>query len=218
MKTISTAALTGLIVVIIGTGVGIGQDAGTLPSEFRAAMRKSFELTKDVSYRNNVTVEMGSTSTTTEWQPYSSRVAAFSFPDRAHIIRTSRINGEFIQIGKVTYQTYQNGTWVRSEVQKDPSITNPAAGIGVGGPNFEFSKATPDSPDGQATVFRIVKNPEPGTKDFDKQVLTWTYWFDDKGILYKHESIGYNGTNWVRTTEVYEYDPTIKIEAPIINE
>lgn len=212
MRNVITLALA---LLIIGPSVVFSQEAETLRSEFRAAMNKSAALTANASYRNRATVEMGSTPTTSEWQPYSSRVVEFAYPDSTHIVHTSRIKGEFIQIGKITYQTYQNGSWVQSEVRKESPVTNPAAAIGVGGPNFEFSKPSSLASDGRATVFRIVKNPEPGTKDFETQVVTWTFWFDDTGILYKHDSIAYNGSNWVRTTEVYEYDPSIKIEAPI---
>jgi hypothetical protein len=206
MRTVITVALALSIIV----PAVLAQDTEALRSEFRAAMNKSAALTANASYRNKATVEMGPTSSTTEWQPYSSRVVEFAYPDSNHIVYTSRIKGEFIQIGKVTFQTYQNGTWVKSEVRKESPITNPAAAIGVGGPNFEFSRTNSDGFD----VFRIINNPEPGTKDFEKQIVTWTFWFDAKGVLFKHDSIAYNGINWVRTTEVYEYDSTIKIEAP----
>ena len=212
MKNLATVALA---LLMIGPSVVFSQDAEPLRSEFRAAMNKSAALTANASYRNKATVEMGPTSATTAWEPYSSRVVEFAYPDSSHIVHTSRIKGEFIQIGKVTYQTYQNGTWVQSEVGKESPVTNPAAAIGVSGPNFEFSKPNDGASDGRTTVFRIVKNPAPGTKDLETQVVTWTFWFDDTGILFKHDSIAWNGSSWVRTTEVYEYDPSIKIEVPI---
>jgi len=211
MRIVTTTAL---LLLIIGPSVVFSQDVETLRSEFQAAMRKSVELTKDISYRTKITVEMGTTSTTTDWQPYSSRVVESSFPDRAHVTFTSSIKSEFIQIGKVRYETSPNGTWVRTEVSKDPPIRNPAAAIGVSGPSFEFSKTSSQADDGDATIFCIIKNPEPGAKDF-AQVVTFTFWFDGKGILYKFDSIAYNGKAWVRTTSNYEYDPSIKIEAPI---
>ena len=66
-------------------------------------------------------------------------------------------------------------------------------------------------------LFRLTTRTHYQNKTILSYVTEQTFRFvpDTDGILFKHVSIGYNGRNWVRTTEVFEYDPAIKIEAPI---
>jgi hypothetical protein len=183
-----------------------------------AAMKKSFDLTADASYRARTTVETGSSSTGKNWSPYSSWVIEGVFPDLFHLAYTSGRRGDFVWMGKTKYSSEEaNGDWLRTEEKIGRSPQNPASAIGLSGPNFEFYDASAESGDSGVTVFRVVKNPVRDTADFEPKIVTWTYWFDERGLLFKHDSIGYNGRNWVRTTENYEYDPTIKIDVPISN-
>ena len=200
--------------MIIGSAGVFGQDVESDRATIEAARKKSRELTRDASYRTTTKVETGASPTTTTWEPYSSWTIENVYPDRSHFRYTSFRTDEAIGIGLTRYtRQNENANWVRSEQKPPTSVNNPAAVIGLNGPMFQFYKAVNLSPDDAETVFRVVKKPDGVSPQ--KAIVIWTFCLDKDGILYKHVSISYNGRNWVRTTEVYEYDQAIKIEAPI---
>ena len=213
---VSSILLASVTMIIAGVGV-FGQNAPPLREEIHAAMKRSFDQTKNGPFRTTTTVETGSSPTTPIWQAYSSWVIEVVPPDRSFLAYTSGRKGEFIRIGTERYtREDRKSEWVPDETGMRHSFPNPGSTIGINGPEFEYYNisSTVSAPD--STVYRVVKNPPPGTENFKNKIVTWTYWFNKEGIIYKHDAIGYNGFNWVRTTSVYEYDPDIKIEAPII--
>jgi len=212
MRTIIFALLIG---TVIGSSSIFGQDAESDRATIEAAMKRSREITKDASYRTVTKVETGTSPTTKEWEPYSSWRIENVYPDRTHFKYTSGRTGEWIGIGRVRYTRQQNekDEWVQGEAPPPIWVNNPSAQIGLNGPVFKFYNAVGLASDAAVTVLRVVKEPD-GTSP-QKATVFWTFWFDKDGILFKHDSIGYNGRNWVRNTQMYEYDPTIKIEAPI---
>jgi hypothetical protein len=211
---------TGLFVLILlfaGALESYAQVGKDIKAQLVAAMKKSRELTENASYRTITKVEKGEASAPINWGPYSSWRIEVIFPDRWRLTYTSGRKGDFIQIGKTKYSLGDNQSWIQSEVEKGPPVINSAPEIGIHGPNFEFYDASSEAGENSVTVFRVVKNPDAERGDVEKKPVTWTYWFNEKGIIFKHDGISYNGFNWVRTTSTYEYDPTIKIEPPATN-
>ena len=206
-----------MIAVTVGTSAVFGQDVSALRSELIAAMKGSFEKTKATPFRTRTKVEMGLTPTTQDWEPYSSGVIETILPDMSHFTFTSGRTGEYVRIGDTSFIRDEKGGW-RSHVTKSAwwSISNPAAALGLNGRSFEFYTESSGS-NRNVKVYRVVKTQDTGAEDLEKRKITWIFSFDKTGVLFEHESTGYNGRNWVRTTESFEYDPNIKIEAPISN-
>jgi hypothetical protein len=137
-------------------------------------------------------------------------------PDRSHLIYKVGRPGEFIRVGKTIYGRETDSTWVRSPGEAEGWLVSPSSTPVFKGPIVEYIMLGPEEfTDAYSTVLKVVSKPDSVSADLEKQVLTYTYWFDEKAILYKHESIAFNGSNWIRRVESYEYDPEIKIVAPI---
>lgn len=174
-------------------------------------MKASRELTRDVSFRTSIRISTGDSPTGSDWMPYSSMFVQSVYPDRAHLSYRTPTRRAFIRIGQVLYSREDpDSEWVRSESKDWVSIpNNPAAALGIPS-SSQFSTLVGD--DGSITVRVITKR----VVDADeKQTKTSFFVFGSNGILSEHLSIGYNGWSFVRRIEDYEYDPNIKIEAPI---
>jgi hypothetical protein len=202
----------------IGVSAIIAQDGETARSQFFAKIKQSYALTKDSPIRNITTVETGDTSTTKDWKPYSSWIEELILPDRQHFKYTLRGSGEFIQIEKTKYHTDPQGHWTSTFEEGGPSLLNPASPrFGFADDSTVFSNISSEVPEKDVTVFRLMYKRKPVLEDPEKSIFVKTFWFDERGVLFKEDVIGYNGRNWVRTTQNYEYDPNIRIEAPIPN-
>lgn|GEM_PF-5138533 len=205
-----------LVAYIIGISAVIAQDGEGTRSQFLAQVKQSYGLTKDSPFRNITVVETGDTATTKDWKPYSSWVEGIIAPERLHFKYTSRGNGEFIQIEKTRYSIDPQGRWTRTVEERKLDRVNPASPrLGFANNSTTFYNISSELPEKNLTAFRLVSKREPELQDPEKSIFIYTFWFDERGVLCKQDSIAYNGRNWVRTTQNYEYDLNIKIEAPI---
>ena len=72
-------------ILIAGAASALGQDVESDRSTLEAAMKRSREITKDVSYRTTTKVESGASPTTKDWAPYSSWRIENVYPNRSHV-------------------------------------------------------------------------------------------------------------------------------------
>lgn len=196
-----------LALAIVGNLTASAQSGKIDRDEFWNYLRRSQQVTGEISFRETVTVETGD-SPDGPWQPYSSWISDGVFPDRTRILYTSRSSREYISIGKVSYSREDvSSPWIKRD--KDPTIVGNVAGM------FGFTEPviTVDVRDSSTVVKVVSKNKWFGEKGKDTQVNIYS--FNAKGALVRSESVAFSGRNWLRRIENYQYDPDIRIEPPI---
>lgn len=201
------------LLVLLAIGLAAAQDAKIERRGFLDYLETSSKLTKNSPFRSSVKIQTSDYSDR-DWEPYSSWVIESVFPDRSYLSYKTGRQGDFLRIGMYLYSKEQlSSPWVLSEDdgQRWVSIpSSPSSTPGFMGPIVEYSVVT----SGEAgTAIKVVSKPTPGAET--KDILIYVYSFDEKGVLFRQESIAFNGRRFVRRNENYEYDPTIKIEAPI---
>jgi hypothetical protein len=217
MKCLPLAVSLIAFVLSIGPSVSIGQTTEITSDDFQAYLRNSNAVTKTISYRINATVEMGDTPNS-NWRPYSSLVDENVFPDRSHITYITPDKREFIRVGKSVYGKNADGTWSRTFSEIGNVVTGPSSPrmIGSGDQITSFYLSQSDSQyEGKAIVIKVVSRVKDDALEADKKTVYHTYWFDGRGVLYRYENVGFNGSNWVHRTETYEYVSNIEIETPL---
>lgn len=213
MNKLSRSLTIAIQLVLFGIGVAAAQDAKIERREFLDYLETSSKLTKNSPFRSSVRIQTSDYSDR-DWEPYSSWVIESVFPDRSYLSYKTGRQGDFLRIGKYLYSKEQpSSSWVLSEDdgQRWVSIpSSPSSTPGFKGPIVEYSVLN----NGEAgTAIKVVSKPSPGAET--KDILIYIYSFDKKGVLFRQESIAFNGRRFVRRNENYEYDTTIKIEAPI---
>lgn len=209
--------LIGLTVCLLTVSISTltAQESEITRADFLGLMKRSDDVTKASPHRIKATVETGMTLAG-PWEPYSSMVEERVLPDRSYTVYTSRLRGETLRVGKVNYRKQRDGSWVRHPEEAQGWLVTPSSEPMFAGPVVEYWRITHnESTEGKGTAVKVVSKPKVESPELATGTLTYVYYFDDKGVLYKHLSTAFNGKNWVKTTSVYEYDPKIKIEAPI---
>lgn len=138
-------------------------------------------------------------------------------PDREHHFHGRNSSDpdakyERIIVGGVIF-TNRGGTWKRLEPPKS------GYGISQGPISSEyFVRGSEKVGDHTATVYEVVQGYEFGRGNGPTQTFNYSlkYWISNDGRIRKYVSEDDGQiSKRSRTTEVYEYDPKIKIEAPI---
>ena len=198
-----------LITLCVTSGVQ-AQSRTTTRAAFVEYMERSDGATKNSPYRRIITIE-SSDNANGNWAPFSSMVQECILPDRSRLVYRSGPQGEYIRIGKTQYgKESANRGWVLSDKEAQGWIVTPSSTPGFNGPIIEYLILDPEK---NGTVVKVISKPSDVTDA--KESWTYEYSFDDKGFLVRFRSIGYNGSRLTRRTEEFEYDPNIKIEAPI---
>jgi hypothetical protein len=205
-----------LLVLTAAAIVGAAQDRTISHAELFAFMKRSDDATKISPYRKSITIETGE-APDGSWKPYSSMMEEIILPDRSRLTYKSGRQGEFLRIGKTIYAKENgHGPWERSPREAEGWLVTPSSTPVFKGPIVDLTfVGSNGSNENGVTEIRVVSKPKPGSPNLEKETLTYTYFFDEKGLLFKHESIAFNGTNWLRRTEIYEYDLSISIEVPV---
>lgn len=210
-KTIVSIVSIGLI-IFAGSWSIAAQDARMSRHDFLALMQRSEGITGMSSYRRTTVIETGTSAFGTEWTPYSSSVEDAIPPDRSRLIFTSRIPGEYLRIGRNQYRKEKNGSWTLSENEAQGRIINPASTPGFNGPVVEYcALIDPENDRGKGKAVRVVSKLD--TVD-EKKAVFYTYWFNEKGIVIRIQSIAFSEDRFIRRTENIENDPNIAIETP----
>ena len=192
---------------LVGLLTLTAQEREITKAEFWEQFKRSRETTKDIPFRERVTVETAA-EPTGPWQPYSSWTNECILPDRSRLVYTSGRTGEFLFIGKTSYTRLEHGGWITSS-EPVPHISPPASHFAYSSPVVFKLKAT-----GSSEQIEVVTS----AGSFDRigtDAKSYTYSFDNRSVLVKSVAIVHNGNNWLRRTEVFEYDADIKIEAPL---
>jgi hypothetical protein len=177
-------------------------------------------LTSQKAYRVRSTsvVSIGGGQTTTS-------VREFVAPDRTHNIGDGR---ETIVIGKIMYVKKDGGEWqnlgsqmsdmqekMKEQVQKMSATEKADATKGL---TVNYKSLGDEMLDGMPTaVYEMHSEFDTKVQGAGSIVTITKFWIGKSdGLFHKEESNGEEAGMKVKTTEIYEYDPNITIEAPIL--
>jgi len=208
--------LTLLIICLCALHNVFGQTSVNNFKEFGEMKDKAQRLRDSKSYRTKTTTEKYAADGTTLKEKIVS-TDEFAMPDRRFSSTTIESGGktakfEFIEIGEKVFVKEDNGKWRIPRPEPITEPTEPTTGLGntTGGKFIE------------QTTFngQTVKVYEENTNTYfgdDGRSTTTRFWFNEAGELLKTEAKERNlKTDEIsRIVTIYEYDPNIKIEAPI---
>ena len=217
MKTNLIAAVVVGFLTFSLSGFALSQDNTPSPAELGRKVIQANRMLDSTPYREKMTVEKAKTLDE-EWRPYSYQETEEIRPDKRHNKQHTGNRFESVTIGQTIYSRQGEGLWsVRTKL--DPVLPI-ATVVDISKPDVQISKPTIEPSSEKVAVFE-------STTKVSKMLLSngsvgeWTdttkYWFDQKGRLLKIESVAYvpPQKGFIRTTRIFEYDPNIKIEAPI---
>ncbi|MBK9165238.1 MAG: hypothetical protein IPM21_15290 [Acidobacteria bacterium] len=200
--------------------VAFGQIKEIKSDEYRKAFGDAHSKSRVVSRRVTQSI-----SGTRNDKPYSEVwTYEYQLPDRIRYVHITTYSGkerrtEQIEIGDTKYCRRDNGKW---ELIKGPCIGGSVSGgpSGIISERFEREKSKKDGKDQvRFGEYITYKNNYSKTADSDGP-LFWnsSFWVDSSGRLVRNEiSTGFVKGPIVtyQNIETIEYDPNIKIEAPI---
>lgn len=197
-----------LVLIVLFSFFGTYAQSASTDAAKRHYARK---ILSETPHRVKMTVEMRETADS-KWELYSSQTQEVVGRDW-HLVQHTGLKLELIGIGDRTYQKQPDGGWqLRSE------------GSGYTGPTIRAvspevrSTVVGDKKDGGKVVetrsestFQVIRTGE--VVDMERRT---TEEFDHKGRLIRVETEHFNfeRKKFQRRTEVYEYDPNIRIEVP----
>ena len=205
----------GLAVIFLTGAVVFGQERSLEKAEFEAVVKQATDKSLSKTRRETETIEMfaGGSSSPTSTRKSVSEVVP---PDR-YYIRDVDNNSERIRIGTKWFSRKNNEAW------KQESGLGYGRGNGCGA-NVEYA------------VYKVFENTKLGAQTVSLYEMTsklndmsctteksrieiWVerYWIARDGTLLKEEKLTQDGEKRLlkRFETVYEYDPKIRIEAPI---
>ncbi|MEO7658522.1 MAG: hypothetical protein ABIV48_02810 [Pyrinomonadaceae bacterium] len=212
-----------LVLLLAFTIFAMGQVNTSSREEWDRYQTIAQRILKDNPFRMKMTVETRPTEKD-EWTFYSYQEIEEIRPDRSHTRVRAGYYEAVIWIGATSYSKRPNAGWiVRTPDAQASTIATVATVRDLSKPVFEFSNLGVRYLDGeQMTVLQMVRKVERlnlrnGT--VDDFPSTTRYWFDKLGRYRRFENIHFTssvpGPRFIRTRRDYEYDPNIKIEAPI---
>jgi len=200
------------------SSVALAQTKQITASEFFTSNSKAHSLIRERSYRlETVTDTLNGTSVIKSITKIHERL----LPDRERFVATEKIGdketrSEFIRIGFMEYRRENNEPWVSKDLRGSGN------GIGTGSGSTgsiscaqytEEADAVNGTPARKLRQYIIGQTPE-GLSFDDMSV-----WLDSNGLFLKSARVKGLLEPRVEKTQslvTYEYDPNIKIEAPII--
>lgn len=201
-KTLVIATIT----IILASSPAFSQERTITEKEFEDVDSVATEFLKKVSYRS-----IGRDDT-------SETIYESVPPDRTRLLVTKKTNGittrtETIKIGPKTFVRKDGGTWVIPEPQGPRYAVR---GDPVDAERTSEYKLTSGVMFGDEKT-GIYQNTEITTSKSIgfRRVWTQRLWINEKGMMVKYESIYTDAGGTGSYTLVYEYDPKIKIVAPI---
>ena len=208
MKTLTFATI-----VLLGT---LGTCAQSISTTTQEAKQKARKLLFETPHRVKMTVEMRETPDSS-WELYSSQTREVAGRDRWHLVQHTGSKLESIGIEGRIYQKMPDGNWR----------------VGNAGDGYTGATMRPIST--PVVASNTIADPKDGSKGVETTSRTTSQvirtgevvdlgskkkeWFDDAGRLIRAETEHFNfeRKKFQRVTEVYEYDPNIRIEPPILD-
>jgi hypothetical protein len=199
---------------VVPTAVSLPASTATPgPTELRSTILAAINAQKDKAWRqrSEVTLADGSTHTT---------VIEYAPPDRYHIVSDSTT--ELVVLGQKVYLK-QNAAWAESQIPV-ASIIDPDAFKKLESSNSDVQPVGADTLNGKPMrVYQYKSKATIGPTEAALQVKIWTGQSDN--LPYKMIVEGQSASLDQRTGQVigvqststilFEYDPMIKVEAPI---
>ncbi len=213
----NTKGLLGVVVLLVGVLTAAAQEKAIsladLDGYFQQAEKGSFNSPWSV----RTVVEVGETSRGT-WEDYSRWSYSVVPPDRSHLVYLGDRTLEFIHIGPLSYSKAEDRTWSRSDDTIKGSLVSPTTVRRFGDGEISYTQ----SRTGDILVVKVVSKPSADADPLDLRIQTYVFYFSDvedisrrRGMLTGEESIIHDGTKWVRTTNIYTFNSSIRIEAPV---
>lgn len=211
-----------LFICLTGFSLCFGQEKVITQNEFDVVYAKWKRQSKDKSYRVKQTLESKLNGTdsnrreesTSEYAPNDKR--RFVFTLKTPIVTKS----ETIYIENKKYTRKNEGEW-KEELIKPKVSTQSERKIEVESNEYKYLGQETINTQATEIYVHIAKHKINNEKTSKNSSSTYTtkYWFDKNGLLHKMESEVEIITGMMKSsskrTYFYEYDPTIKIEAPI---
>lgn len=198
-----------VVVMLVGVPAAAAQEKVISLADLDRYYQQSEKASFKWPWSVRTTVEMAD-APKGQWKPYSSWSYSVVPPDRAHLVYTSGRKGEFIHIGTISYSKADDGTWSRSDDTIKGPVVSPSAIKRFGDGVISYT----ESRSGDILVVTVISKPSAEADHLDPRTRTYISYFDHRGLITGEESVTHNSTNWVRTTNLYTFDPNIRIEAP----
>ena len=213
-----------LLLVFTAFVAGFGQEKVISENEFTAVYDKWKLLSKEKSYRIKETFESylnGNPSNHNE-----DSFSEYAPPDKKRFVSilktpmfTTKI--ETIQIGEQKFTRKDEGEW-KEVITKENAPPKRNRTISVENNSYKYLDR--ETINGQKTEVyeQVIKHKITNEKTSveSNSTIKNKYWFDENGLLLKTttvaEIISGGMTSLSKRAYVYEYDPNIKIEAPVL--
>lgn len=215
-----------LMLIIFGGAIQVfGQERIIDEKEFGSRLSNSARFFKDIAYRSTLVSE-GSPVKGLPANKYTS-ITEYAPPDRRHstFIRTNssgvEVKTETITIGESEWVRTNDGPW--RELTGEGRGSGSGRGSGTSATLVErlveYKVISGERVGGEtADLYRhtLTLKFTSETGDF-QSISTRNNWFGADGRLLRSENITADGEGKIsyRTSTTYEYDPNIRIEAPI---
>jgi hypothetical protein len=201
-----------LLICLCAVSGVFAQQKVDLSRELDDLQQKAQEMRRNKSYRIKTTIEEYD-ETGKKLKSKSVSVSETAPPDRSYDSSTTESAGvtkkvERIEIGDKSYIKKDGGKWRKSVPEQSSSVIG--VGLSTGVKIVEETMINGQS----VKVYMEETRASLGGEDFSS---TDKYWFTSEGELLKTESERKNGKTGEisRVVTVYEFDPNIRIEAPI---
>ncbi len=203
-----------VVVMLVGVSAAAAQEKVISLARLDGYFHQSERAYPNSPWSVRTIVELGE-SPTGPWESYSSWNYSVVPPDRAHLEYTSGRKGEFLYIGLLSYSKGDDGKWAISENTIKGSMVSPSAIRRFGDGEISYTQTR----SGDIIAVTVISKPSADADLADTRNRTYVIYFADldivgRGVITGEESIVYNGTKWVRRTELYTFNPNIRIETP----
>lgn len=205
------------------------QEKSLNEQEFTALRNTASEKLKSRNYR--VVMSSESYKSVNDSSPYyfTSEITEYILPDRRHYIleRKTELNTtreETISIGQRKYSRQNNEVWKELLPVGNNNGGGSGSGSGFSGSPLNYEKTIEYKYKGKETVknqkadlYEVLTTTKYNSPNFRATtIMTERFWFDKDGMFLKTEiESKINNKVNSHTVREYEYDPKIKIEAPV---
>ena len=198
-----------------------GQDRIISEAEFMGYRNQASRALANTPYREKMTTETKEVNDTV-WRPFSISEVEYIRPDRMYSRSTTTGVGEtepsteWIRVGDKKYVKYKGRGWQSDDRSERP--TPPPAAKAAEKSIIEYKHLGTTIFLGQTAVLIQKTHIRENVVNGQTFLITTTErnWIDSGGRFLQLEFLTHNPPKRsIRQTTVYQYDPTIRIEAPI---
>jgi hypothetical protein len=196
-----------------------GQERAITEKQLNDARTSASEALKSKIYRTKTEASPGS------GPEHFFTISEYVPPDRSRLVRVYTFKdkvekSEIIEIGDRSYARFDGGPWISPYVPNDRYTVSGNQGEAKVERKFEYTLAADrDLGKEKANLYVETENfsyEAPGVSY--KTVSVIRYWISKGGLFLRSEETVHDkdGKSLHRSTVDYEYDPGLKIEAPLV--